>query len=298
MYFVVNVPCIVCTLHCLYLVLSAPCIVCTLHYLYLALYVHCIVCTLYCMYFALSVLCTVCSLYCLYLVLSAPCIVCTLHYLYFALYVRCIVCTPSSPSPCVLHIAQSLWSWPVGTHCSRYMVQCSVPYIDCTLLLNSITFSIHHSTQYMYEQTEYICRNCGKGCCHYITTNIWLDIVPDKCPLRQCSALCFLLTLSHSSKVIWGTRLKTAATAAHTISSILPQTNPKSTAGIAYEFVLEYGRFSMGGVVWHCCANKIWEMNALWLHLRSSKVAPANAPGRISVWQRTELPFRVLAPAF
>ena len=171
------------------------------------------------MYFVVNVPCIVCTLHCLYLVLSAPCIVCTLHYLYLALYVPCIVCTPSSPSPCVLHIAQSLWSWPVGTHCSRYMVQCSVPYIDCTLLLNSITFSIHHSTQYMNRLNTFAETVERAG--HYITTNIWLDIVPDKsskCPLRQCSALCFLL--SHSSKVIWGTRLKTAASAAHHISHL------------------------------------------------------------------------------
>ena len=135
------------------------------------------------------------------------------------------------------------------------------------------------------------------GSCHYD------QYQAQYCPWQEfkvssASTQCVLFPVEPLVKSDLRNEIEDSCTSCSPYILHIAQTNPKSTADIANEFVLEYGRFSMGGVVWHCCANKIWEMNALWLHLRSSQVAPANAPGRISVWQRTELPFRVLAPAF
>ena len=121
------------SLRCLYLALCVPCIMCTTDCLYPALCVPCIVGTLYHAYHGLYV----------------PCIMCTLHCMYLVSCVPWIVCTLGSASQCVLHIAQSFWSSPVGAHCS------ALYHINSTLLLKSIGFAINHSTQCMNRRNTF-----------------------------------------------------------------------------------------------------------------------------------------------
>ena len=103
---------------------------------------------------------------CIYVVSCVPCIS-------LVSCVPWIVCILGSASQCVLHIAQSLWSSPVGAHCS-------VPYhlyhIHCTFLLKSISFTINHSTQCMNRQNT--CAEIVERGGHY-----------DRCHIFGC-ALC------------------------------------------------------------------------------------------------------------
>ena len=150
----------------MHIVLSVLCIVCTLYCLYLILYVPCIVCTLHCLYFVVYVLCSQCTLYCLYLVLSVPCIVCTLYCMYLALSVLCIVCTlyclyPEFSLPvCPAYRTVTLVMTSRDTLQSIYTVLCAIYRLYFAAKLHHL---LHPSFHSVYEQTEYICRDCGKG---------------------------------------------------------------------------------------------------------------------------------------
>ena len=83
-----------------------------------------------------------CTMACMYLVSSVPCIVCTLYHVYHGLSV------PWAQPPSVSCISHS----HSGHHQSAHTV---LYHIHSTLLLQSISFTINHSTQYMNRHNTF-----------------------------------------------------------------------------------------------------------------------------------------------
>ena len=127
----------------------------------------------------------------MYLVLSVPCIICTLHCMYLVLSVprvlpprvSCISHSHSGHDQSG-HTAVDIW-YSALCHISIYgTVLCAIYRLYFAAKLHHL---LHPSFHSVYEQTEYICRDCGKGW-HYTMTDIWL------LPLRPISDSILSLT--------------------------------------------------------------------------------------------------------
>ena len=224
----------------------------------------------------------------MYLVLSVPCIVCTLHCMYLVLSVPRVL--PPRVS-CISHShsghdqsGHTVPYRPVGTHC------CTISTVLCctSVLLKSISFSINHSTQFMNRLNTFAetVERAGRFDQYLARYWPWQEF---KVFSASRSTQCALFAVEPIIKSDFRNEIEDSC---NSCNSCTPQqVNRQSIWVCVWVWEIQYG-----GVCQR--ANNIWEMNAFRLHLRSAQVAAAKDPGRINVWQRTKLPFKVLAPAF
>ena len=92
---------------------------------------------------------------------TVPWLVCTLYHVYLALYVPCIMCTMDCLYPGLSLPVCPAYRTVILVITSRRTLQCTVPYqLYFAVKVHRLRHQSFHS---VYEQTEYICWDCGKS---------------------------------------------------------------------------------------------------------------------------------------